>query len=70
MPAPRSPCLSHPGRGPLSGPGYGGEGLVVSETDKLEETYTAAQAAAKAGKPVLINAYIGKTDFREGSISV
>lgn len=50
--------------------GYGGEGLVVSETDKLEETYTAAKAAAKAGKPVLINAYIGKTDFREGSISV
>jgi hypothetical protein len=34
------------------------------------EVYNAAKAAAKAGKPVLINAYIGTTDFRAGSISV
>ena len=29
-----------------------------------------AQVLQKQGKPVLINALIGKTDFREGSISV
>jgi hypothetical protein len=30
----------------------------------------AAQKAAKAGAPALVNAIIGKSDFREGSISV
>lgn len=51
-------------------PGYGGEGVVVEKMEDLERAYKAAKAAAKAGKPVLINAYIGTTDFREGSISV
>ena len=29
-----------------------------------------ARDAALRGKPVLVNALIGKTDFREGSLSV
>jgi hypothetical protein len=30
----------------------------------------AAKAAARAGHPAFVNAIIGKTDFRKGSISM
>ncbi|NVB37135.1 thiamine pyrophosphate-binding protein [Pseudenhygromyxa sp. WMMC2535] len=50
--------------------GYGGKGLVLDDPAKISETIREAQAIAKAGKPVVINAMIGKTDFRKGSISI
>jgi len=52
--------------------GYGGKGLKLAKgTDKeIEETLEKAQELASKGKPVLINTLIGKTNFREGSISV
>lgn len=52
--------------------GYGGIGLRLAEgsNKEIEETLCEAQARASEGKPVLINVLIGKTNFREGSISV
>lgn len=51
--------------------GYGGEGWKLqSPEDDIEGTIRKAQRLASTGVPVLINALIGKTDFREGSISV
>jgi len=50
--------------------GYGGIGLSVTDGDKVLETLQCArQRARDTGKPVLINALIGRSDFREGSIS-
>lgn len=50
--------------------GYGGKGFRLSEPDRVQEVLAAARREAAAGHPVLINALIGKTDFRKGSISV
>ena len=36
----------------------------------LERTLTEARAIARTGRPVLVNALIGDTDFRKGSISL
>lgn len=48
----------------------GGEGLLVSSPDALPEAFARALERSRAGKPVLINALIGKSDFRKGSISM
>lgn len=52
--------------------GYGGKGFLLSDssTPEIDATLTKAQETAIGGKAVLINALIGKTDFRQGSISV
>lgn len=52
--------------------GYGGKGFLLSDssTPEIDATLTKAQETASGGKAVLINALIGKTDFRQGSISV
>ncbi|CAH3015536.1 unnamed protein product [Porites evermanni] len=52
--------------------GYGGKGLLLSNssTAEIDSTLSRAQDLARDGTAVLINALIGKTDFREGSISV
>ncbi len=36
----------------------------------IEKTFLEAKKVCKEGTPVLINCLVGKTDFREGSISV
>jgi acetolactate synthase-1/2/3 large subunit len=50
--------------------GYGGVGLLLDRPEAIEETLLTAKRQAAAGKPVLINALIGKTDFRKGSLSM
>ena len=52
--------------------GYGGEGLLVRDPDAdLNGVFAEARALRRrTGKPVLLNVHIGKTSFREGSISV
>ena len=50
--------------------GYGGKGFVLDKEEDIERVFGEARQAAKAGHPVLINALIGKTDFRKGSISM
>uniref|UniRef100_A0A8D0BC17 2-hydroxyacyl-CoA lyase 2 n=1 Tax=Salvator merianae TaxID=96440 RepID=A0A8D0BC17_SALMN len=52
--------------------GLGGKGFLLTRKneDQMDDIIRTAQAECKSGCPVLLNALIGKTSFREGSISV
>lgn len=50
--------------------GLGAEGILLTKSADVPEALARARAAAKAGKPVLVNAWLDRTDFREGSISM
>ncbi|XP_033028876.1 acetolactate synthase-like protein [Lacerta agilis] len=52
--------------------GLGGKGFLLNREneDQMEELIRTAQSECRQGHPVLLNVLIGKTDFREGSISV
>lgn len=50
--------------------GFGAKGLVVERAEDLPKVMAEAKAAAAAGTPVLINAHIGKSEFRKGSLSM
>ena len=50
--------------------GFGAEGFVVEHPRDLEWTLRRARETAAAGRPVLVNVWLDKTDFREGSISM
>jgi thiamine pyrophosphate-dependent acetolactate synthase large subunit-like protein len=50
--------------------GFGGVGLAVRDVADLDAVMAKARKAAAAGKPVLINAHIGVTEFRKGSLSM
>lgn len=50
--------------------GLGGAGLVIRADDEIEPTLARARELAAAGTPVLVNAWLAATDFREGSISI
>lgn len=50
--------------------GYGGAGLVIGPGDDAAAVMSRARELAAAGRPVLLNALIGKTSFRDGSLSV
>gem|GEM_PF-5291663 len=50
--------------------GFGAKGFKIERHDQIEATLTAAKKAAAEGTPVLINAYLGKTDFRKGSLTM
>lgn len=50
--------------------GFGGEGLQLKNPDQITPALKRAQQFAKANVPCLVNALIGTTDFRKGSISV
>ncbi len=50
--------------------GYGAVGLLLDDPSQIDATLNEAKALAAAGKPVVINVHIARTDFRKGSISV
>lgn len=50
--------------------GFGAKGFKLDDENEIISTIKKAKATAKKGNPVLINALIGKTDFRKGSLSV
>lgn len=50
--------------------GFGAKGLVVKREQDLADVLAQAKAAAASGTPVLVNAHIGKSEFRKGSISM
>ena len=50
--------------------GYGGVGLKIDKPSEVAATLAKAKAEAAKGRPVVINALLGKTDFRKGSISM
>ncbi len=50
--------------------GLGAEGILLKANSGIPQALMRAKAAAKAGKPVLINAWLDRTAFREGAISM
>ncbi len=50
--------------------GFGAEGILIKRNTEIPMALERAKAAAKAGKPVLINAWLDRTAFREGSLSM
>jgi acetolactate synthase-like protein len=54
----------------LVGQGYGAEGLLLTDPAKIDETLLRAKELARAGRPVVINVHIDRTEFRKGSISM
>jgi acetolactate synthase-1/2/3 large subunit len=50
--------------------GYGAVGLRIEHPDEIDEVLAAAKSEAAAGKPVVVNALIGATTFRDGSMSM
>lgn len=50
--------------------GFDAQGFRVDDPELIAETLTRARRAASGGTPVLVNAILGKTDFRKGSISM
>lgn len=50
--------------------GYGGVGLRLHQPSDMSEVMASARAETASGRPVLVNALLGQSDFRQGSISV
>jgi acetolactate synthase-1/2/3 large subunit len=48
----------------------GGEGFLLEREEDIERVLYQARQAARRGRPVVINALIGTTDFRKGSVSL
>ncbi|MEZ4767166.1 MAG: thiamine pyrophosphate-dependent enzyme [Caldilineales bacterium] len=50
--------------------GFGATGLLLDDPELAAETLDQARHLARRGTPVLVNAILGKSDFRKGSISM
>ena len=50
--------------------GLGGEGLLLDEPGRAPAVLAEAFRRARTGRPVVVNALLGKTAFRKGSISL
>jgi acetolactate synthase-1/2/3 large subunit len=50
--------------------GYGGAGLLLDRPEDVPRVLAEAKALARQGRPVVVNAHLGATDFRKGSISM
>jgi acetolactate synthase-like protein len=50
--------------------GCGAEGLLLDNEADIDATLSRARDIARGGKPVLVNAKLGRSDFRKGSISI
>ncbi len=50
--------------------GYGGEGLLLDDPARINETLDRAKELAHSGRPVCINVHLARSEFRKGSISV
>ena len=50
--------------------GLGARGLRLDEDSRIDEVLLEALLLARSGQPVYVNARIGSTDFRKGSISM
>ncbi len=50
--------------------GFGAEGLLVRRPDEVVPALRRARLLASQGRPVLVNVWLDRTDFREGSLSV
>ena len=50
--------------------GFGAEGIVVRDAADVGAALVRARELAHAGRAVLVNVWLDKTEFREGSISM
>ncbi len=50
--------------------GFGAHGIVVRTMGELDAALAEAKEVAAKGKPVLVNVWLDKTEFREGSLSM
>jgi acetolactate synthase-1/2/3 large subunit len=50
--------------------GFGAQGIVVKTMAELPAALARARELARSGKPVLVNVWLDKTEFREGSLSM
>jgi acetolactate synthase-1/2/3 large subunit len=50
--------------------GFGAEGIVVRTNGEVDAALQKALALSRAGRVVLVNVWLDRTDFREGSISM
>ena len=50
--------------------GFGAEGIVVRQQHEVRDALEQARALARSGRPVLVNVWLDKTEFREGSLSM
>jgi len=50
--------------------GFGGAGLEIRTMAEVPGTLQRAREIARSGRPVLVNVWLDRTDFREGSISM
>jgi acetolactate synthase-1/2/3 large subunit len=50
--------------------GFGAEGLLVKRSDEVAPALKRARELARQGRPVLLNVWLDKTEFREGSLSM
>ena len=50
--------------------GFGAEGILVKSMAEVPAALARARELARSGKPVLVNVWLDKTEFREGSLSM
>ncbi|HQR72312.1 MAG TPA: thiamine pyrophosphate-dependent enzyme, partial [Burkholderiaceae bacterium] len=50
--------------------GFDAAGLVIKHAAEIEPVLQRAREIAHSGRPVLVNVWLDRTDFREGSISM
>jgi len=50
--------------------GCGAAGIKLSDPDQIDAAFEKALEISRGGKPVCVNALLGKSDFRKGSISI
>ena len=50
--------------------GFGASGLLVKRDDEVSDALAAAREMARSGRSVLMNIWLDKSDFREGSVSM
>jgi acetolactate synthase-1/2/3 large subunit len=50
--------------------GFGGVGLEIKKMGDVPAVLQMAREVARGGRPVLVNVWLDRTDFREGSISM
>ena len=50
--------------------GFGAAGLLVKRPDEVAGALRQARELARQGRPVLVNVWLDKTEFREGSLSM
>ena len=50
--------------------GFGAAGFLVKRDDEVPAALAAAREIARSGRPVLMNIWLDKSDFRDGSVSM